>query len=464
MQCIFDRARPWLAGRGGPRRGRSPYLRDTSATKYLEPAVMVYGGTGLAVSSALLLLLGVVALGARGQVIHYPAPPAAFRFVSRLAVPKPNTAEARGFHTVLADDGSSMVFGCGIDGQLVAADFAIPTEPVLRHVVAGESMVQARTLLWDRQQRLVVANRDFLFYHHPDALTPFELVANASTALSGRPSRNPHGSLGGDNGINGATIVSDMQGVELLVGAAMPGLLVVAEAGPAPRPLGSCNMTAQSGPGLVKAMDIDQYRPAVNLAPLLVVVSAEDRNLLAIMKLTSADNTSFSAPAEWKATGTLPASVLSTVGWNATGRGCNRVRVHHDSHRAVFSCFGGGHGHASVGFVDLAVPTQPRLMAAVPFVTEEPTGMLVVGNVVFVAGGRDLMAFDMAAKVGPTEPAPVLATCGSACAGVAHNPGQNLHSMSYRSQAGRHYLFMSAQIDNSIGAVEILDPGILARL
>ena len=102
--------------------------------------------------------------------------------------------------------------------------------------------------------------------------------------------------------------------------------------------------------------------------------------------------------------------------------------------------------------------------AAVPFVTEQPTGMLVVGNVVFVAGGRDLMAFDMAAKVAPTEPAPVLATCGAACAGVAHDPGQNLHSMSYRLQNGRHYIFMSAQIDNAIGAVEILDPKVIARL
>ena len=423
------------------------------------------GGASAWVAAASVLLLASALL--EPVAVHSPAPPAAvaFRFISRLAVPKPNTTEDRGFHTVLADNGSGVVFGCGIDGQLVAADFGSPMEPVLRDVVSGESMVQARTLLWDRQHRLVVANQDFLFYQRPAASTAFELVANVSTALSGRPSRNPHDSLGGDNGINGATIVTDMEGTELLVGAGMPGLLVVAELGPTPRSLGSCNMTAQPGPGLVKAMDIDQYRPAADLAPLLVVVSAEDRNLLAVMQLTtSTNNTTFTTPEEWIATGTLPTSVLSTVGWDASGRGCNRVRVHHDSRRAVFSCFGGGHGHASVGFVDLTVPAKPRLMAAVPFVTEQPTGMLVVGNVVFVAGGRDLMAFDMAAKVAPTEPAPVLATCGTACAGVAHDPGQNLHSMSYRLQNGRHYIFMSAQIDNAIGAVEILDPKVIARL
>jgi hypothetical protein len=61
------------------------------------------------------------------------------------------------------------------------------------------------------------------------------------------------------------------------------------------------------------------------------------------------------------------------------------------SHRAVFSCFGGGHGHASVGFVDISRPSEPRLMAAVPFVSEQPTGMLVVGDALFVAGGRDIM-------------------------------------------------------------------------
>ena len=441
------------------------------------PGAQVSALMGVATASlhiTWLLVLLAVARGSGGQ------PPAAFQFIARLAVPKSNassaTPELRGFHTVLADDsgsGSTEVFGCGIDGQLVAADFATPTNPVLGDVVSSESMLQSRTLLWDHQHRLVVANRDFLFYRYPATnsanrrarVPSFELVANITTALSGRSSRNPHGSLGGDNGINGAAIVSDLQGTVLLVGAAMPGLLVVAEVGSTPRSLGSCNMTAQPGPGLAMAMDIDQYQPAVDAVPLLVLVSAEDENLLAIMQLTaSAHNTTFAAPEDWKAIGTLPASVLNKVGWSATGRGCNRVRVHAESKRAVFSCFGGGHGHASVGFVDLSKPAQPRLMAAVPFVTEQPTGMLVVGNVVFVAGGRDLMAFDMAATVGTSEPAPVLATCGAACAGIAHSPGQNLHSMSYRVQDRRHYLFMSAQIDNAIGAVEILDPGIIARL
>lgn len=53
-------------------------------------------------------------------------------------------------------------------------------------------------------------------------------------------------------------------------------------------------------------------------------------------------------------------------------------------------------------------------MAAVRFVTEQPTGMTVVGDVLFVAGGLELMAFDMAAKVGSDEAPPVLGTCGAA--------------------------------------------------
>ena len=44
-------------------------------------------------------------------------------------------------------------------------------------------------------------------------------------------------------------------------------------------------------------------------------------------------------------------------------RGCNRVRVHHSSRRAAFSCFGGGYGGDVVGFVDLANTTNPRLIS-----------------------------------------------------------------------------------------------------
>ena len=57
--------------------------------------------------------------------------------------------------------------------------------------------------------------------------------------------------MGGDNGINGAVIVKDVPGTKLLIGAAMPGLLVAAKLGPLPETFGSFNMKARgaAGPG-----------------------------------------------------------------------------------------------------------------------------------------------------------------------------------------------------------------------
>jgi hypothetical protein len=399
------------------------------------------------------------------------APTSAFRFVSTLKVPLANTTrccpvsnksahETRGFHFVLAaGNGSSEVFGCGIDGQLVAVDYATPTHPVLKYVMDGEELVQSRSMLWDSDNRLVVANRDFLFYKR--TATTLTLVANVSTAMTGRASRGSDGTLGGDNGINGVITVSDAKGTELLIGAAMPGLLVAAKLGFHPQPFGSCKMKGQ--PGLTAAFDLDVYRAASHAVPLVVVVSTEYRNLLAIMQLTeTSDSGAFVRPEQWKAIGTLNSSILDHT--NFTGRGCNRVRVHQKSRRAIFSCFGGGHGHASVGFVDISAPSRPRLMAAVQYVTEQPTGMLVVGDVLFVAGGLEIMVFDMAAKVAADEPPPMLGICGAACAKVGKAKGQNFHSIALCEQAGKYLLFISAQIDNAIGVVEILDPRVITRL
>ena len=66
----------------------------------------------------------------------------------------------------------------------------------------------------------------------------------------------------------------------------------------------------------------------------------------------------------------------------------------------------------------------------VSFVSQQPTGMLLVGDVLFVAGELDFMAFDMrnstpAAALSP----PLLATCGSVCRQVGNATGQNFHSL-----------------------------------
>jgi hypothetical protein len=55
-----------------------------------------------------------------------------------------------------------------------------------------------------------------------------------------------------------------------------------------------------------------------------------------------------------------------------------------------------------VGFVDLKEPSKPRVISAVPFVSKEPTGMLIVNDALIVAGEHDMMVFDMRAST-PTR-------------------------------------------------------------
>jgi hypothetical protein len=105
----------------------------------------------------------------------------------------------------------------------------------------------------------------------------------------------------------------------------------------------------------------------------------------------------------------------------------------------------------------------PRLTAVVPFATRQPTGMLLVGDALFVAGDRDIMVFDMRAAA-PSGAPPLLATCGAACAEVASSEGQNFHSMAHRAEGGVHLLFVTAQIDNRVGCLAIQDPAVIALL
>ena len=47
---------------------------------------------------------------------------------------------------------------------------------------------------------------------------------------------------------------------------------------------------------------------------------------------------------------------------------------------------------------------------------------------------------------------------------VGSSKGQNFHSIAYKLMGGKHLLFISAQIDNNLGAVEIVDEAIIALL
>eukprot|EP00041_Stephanoeca_diplocostata_P020123 m.443313 g.443313 ORF g.443313 m.443313 type:complete len:146 (+) comp21483_c0_seq12:504-941(+) len=68
---------------------------------------------------------------------------------------------------------------------------------------------------------------------------------------------------------------------------------------------------------------------------------------------------------------------------------------------------------------------RPTLVRSWPFVDEQPTGMLVNGDALFVAGGQDIMIFDIGSKAVGGSPlnTTLVASCGNACAAAMPGAG-----------------------------------------
>lgn len=151
--------------------------------------------------------------------------------------------------------------------------------------------------------------------------------------------------------------------------------------------------------------------------------------------------------AEWQVVSTLH---LST---KPSGKsGCNRVEIL--GTYAYMACFGTTQ-NGTIEVVDLTNPDLPIHLDAITsaFIDEQPTGMLLQGKALFVAGGRDVMAFDVSGEHGPLA---LVATCGQVCKNhIFLTPGQNAHSMTYMRSGGRHLLVLTAQQENSLGMVEL---------
>ena len=104
--------------------------------------------------------------------------------------------------------------------------------------------------------------------------------------------------------------------------------------------------------------------------------------------------------------------------------------------------------------------------------------MLVVNDALFVAGGQNVMVFNVSSRdaILQQKDDAVVATCTGACTKVMLSAGQNAHSLAYERRAGRHgpphntestgggclsdrhILYLTAQIDNRVGAVELVAP------
>eukprot|EP00041_Stephanoeca_diplocostata_P020129 m.443290 g.443290 ORF g.443290 m.443290 type:complete len:146 (+) comp21483_c0_seq9:331-768(+) len=109
---------------------------------------------------------------------------------------------------------------------------------------------------------------------------------------------------------------------------------------------------------------------------------------------------------------------------------------------------------------------RPTLVRSWPFVDEQPTGMLVNGDALFVAGGQDIMIFDIGSKAVGGSPlnTTLVASCGNACAAAMPGAGQNAHSLGYSKYGNSHLLFLSAQTGNNVGIVEITSPAVISLL
>jgi len=136
--------------------------------------------------------------------------------------------------------------------------------------------------------------------------------------------------------------------------------------------------------------------------------------------------------------------------------GANRVMVTPDQRHATIGAF----VHSRVGIIDLTNPAKLKQLVSMPFGDIGATGMTIVGDVLFVAGGECVEAIDLTDPANPVSiaqyrggrlfPTRKLMLKGSA-------RYDNAHDLVYRDG----YLFVTAQNDNQLGILRINDQRIL---
>lgn len=383
-------------------------------------------------------------------------PPIPMSFVSVVTIPIPNASSAEGdqqncashtptrcgYHYALAGP-NSIVWATGLIGELTAVDYSVLEQPVVAyHLLSPEALVEARTLLWLAEpQALLVAGRTASLFDASDPSAPSE---------SAHVSMAPY--MDGSNGL----VHVELSGRRLVIGAhAMrrapdhAGVLAVyslsGENGKALEFEAMFNLTAVGSIGAacdVAVLEIDGQEGGV----FIVAVSSwkADLGVMAVVRIASPSR-QLLPYADWQVVSALH---LSTKPSGTSG--CNRVEVL--GTYAYMACFGTT-PHGTIEVVDLANPIVPRVVVTEEFIDEQPTGMLLQGQALFVAGGRDVMAFDVSGAHGPLA---LVATCGQVCKDhIFLTPGQNAHSMTYMRSAGRHLLVLTAQQENSLGMVEL---------
>jgi len=422
-------------------------------------------------------------------------------FVSSVHIdPTPQPYETRGFHFVSHDAETQTAWAVAIRGEFVGID----TSQDLTHpaVVANlqlpgdgdgkngtGGLAHSRTLLeLTNLQLMLLANENISMYDvsnrsHPRRVAMLDLAEN-----------EPSHKSGGINGLARIPFTGNAagDGGAIYVGAAMNGSIVAfsVESGMEDHSIHS-SVGAElkfvgirnTGVAGRKYYDIasfasnatsQQQRYVAAVSPddtgRLLTVWAVDSVAAGLPGGLPGEGDQILPPDKWHPVVQFPVPSAWPVGEKT---GCNRLRIVAKSsagsdpggHVAFISCY--AKALNSVYVVDLPGPTlrnasDAMLVHSIPFADEQPTGMLVVNNALFVAGGRSVMAFDISDPTGPM----VVGVCNTSCERILLSAGQNAHSMAYFTRRTRgvlhHYLLLTAQIDNNVGIIELMQQRIIA--
>lgn len=376
--------------------------------------------------------------------------------------------DSRGYHATGVAGGPGIAWGVGITGEITGWNLSVPTEPQLvaqqSAVNRSELLYQARTVYDAGAGFALVGAKDLLVYDmavgpHPKLVQRVEV-----------PQPQP-GFQGRDIGINGLVSLGCHGDWEVLVGCTMRSALLVAfgirQSATAsrnpPRVVMLGYWNASSAGVLESTFDVSGYpiktarAGATSSEFRVATVSARlhhRRTMFVVVKLNVTD-----APDGGDAPPVASSWTLESRPLVDSSTGCNRVYLRQDF--AYVSCFGNN------TFITIAAPQTepPAVLSVQPFVDEQPTGMLASGSALFVAGGRDMMVFNIST---PSRPM-LVATCGSPCRGALQSPGQNAHGVAllrppHSGGGSEVYLLVTAQIDNNLGVLRITSEKVLALI
>jgi hypothetical protein len=157
---------------------------------------------------------------------------------------------------------------------------------------------------------------------------------------------------------------------------------------------------------------------------------------------------------------------LPTAQWTLAGRvssddndgdlqGANRVVAWGGRYAGV-----GAFQPDRVGVIDVSDPARPRQLANMPVCDIDATGMAIYGAMLLVSGGECVEAIDVS---NPSRPVSVAQYRGGAlfptrALRLGKTPRyDNGHDLVYRDG----YIYVTAQNDNRLGVLKVLDPKIL---